>query len=608
MLINSQLVKDHFGQHYKIQTSKDKPAPEALTAELFRSNSQASQFINNLIVPVSFWGKIYNSEALVKKLLKNEIQLKNEIAELLQRGKVKAFKIDIPGYSDHPPEKRCVTDKSKNRHTFTKASTLLISSPKEVKTFNSEVEAKEYLSELSPDNDKLEELVKELELSSTVADSEGKLDLLATGLDSGEIIVIVDRFASPPTNDDKESDKTLHGDKDAGNGPETTSAVVASTQKETCNCTINSLDVKCSHNRSQNNKGQLQVVPSPDKTRMEEYELMGVKVTLKEEYAGKDEINCSLNLQNNKSDACFYITDETNQLVNKSSSKVTLEGEDSKNLDKWPINASATTLSIQGHGCDNAAKTVQVECFPNQYYTIQGDLSIFKVWSDKVNEGWETWGKSIFNMSPVQLAPKITAPTGSFSANWGWKENQDWRAYYNVSSDFGLNPILGLEIKIILSMGTLALTAAGIPPNISKLAAEHLLDIQLSAAANCKASLTGKPAGKFYSDGSKEITGEAKFSTEGGVALELLARAGSDYVISVSLSISGEAKVTGEDIMSLDKTGLYLQTNILLSPFIGTAKATVRYFKIRSKTKSKKWEPWKQIEIYKSENKKLLPR
>jgi hypothetical protein len=341
---------------------------------------------------------------------------------------------------------------------------------------------------------------------------------------------------------------------------------------------------------------------------MEEYELMGIKVTVKEEYAGKDKIDCSVNLLNNKSSSCFYITDESGELVNEKSRQITLKGNDAKKLDKWPIDASPEITTIQGHGCDKAGKTVNIECFPSQYYTVQGDLSIFKFWSDKVNEGWEQWGKSIFSMSPVELAPKITPPSGSFSANWGWKENKDWRAYYNVSSDFGLNPILGIEIKIILSMGTLALTAAGIPPNISKLAAEHILDIQLSAAANCKASLTGKPAGKFFADGTKELTGEGKFSTEGGVALELLARAGSDYIVSVALSVSGESKVTGEDIMSLDKTGLFLQTNIMLSPFIGTAKITVKYFKIRSKTKAKKWEPWKKFELYKSENRKLLPR
>ncbi|MCW8935131.1 MAG: hypothetical protein OQK98_10440 [Gammaproteobacteria bacterium] len=605
MLINSQLVKDHFGQYYKIQTSKDKPAPLSLESEVFRSKTQAAQFINNLTAPISFWSRIVNSETLILKSISNEKQLKEEVAELFNRGKIKAFKIDISSSSDHPPEKRTVTDSNKNNHTFTPVSSLLISNPKEIKKFSNKTEAEKYLNELSADKDQLKNIAQELNLGAGGSDSE-VLSSITTSLESGLVVIVVDRYSAPPSTK-SDSDGTVRGDQDASKAS-SAAVITSATEEDICNCTIKTLTAKCKHGRTQNEKGILQVVPTPVKTRSEEYELMGVKVTLKEEYAGDDEIECSVDLQNNKSDACFYITDETNELVNKQSSKIIVKGENKKKLEKWPIDASPEKTSIQGHGCDKAGKTIYIESYPSQYYTIQGDLSIFKVWTDSVNEGWETWGKSIFSLSPVELAPKITPPTGSFSANWGWKENNDWKAYYNVSSDFGLNPILGVEIKVILSMGTLALTAAGIPPNVAKLAAEHLLDIQLSAAANCKASLTGKPAGKFYTDGSKEITGEAKFSTEGGVVLELLARAGSDYVVSVSLSVSGEAKVTGEDVLALDKTGLFLQTNIMLSPFIGTAKVTVKYFKIRSKTRSKKWEPWKQIEIYKSDNKKILPR
>lgn len=606
MLVNSQLVKDHFGQYYKIHINKDKPALATIKAEQFHSHIQATQFIYNLVVPTDFWLKIYASTTLNAKPVYNNSQLVSAVAKLFSKGQIKAFKIDIPSPSEDAPEKRTVKDKNNNKHTFAPAASLLISNPREVKKFTNKVEAEKYIKELSPSTEQLKNVCKELDLPQTGSESK-LLTSVTSSLASGAIVVVVDRYSAPPSSDSTPDAGEKHSDKDASKGPEPI-AGSGLNQSEECNCTINSLNVKCSHGRSQNKKGILQVVPTPDKTRIEEYELMGVKVTLKEEFAGKDEIDCSVNLQNNKSSSCFYITDETNELVNKESSKILLKGENKEKLDKWPIDASAMTTSIQGHGCDKAGKTVQIECFPSQYYTLQGDLSIFKVWADKVNEGWEHWGKSFFSMSPVELAPKITAPTGSFSANWGWKEDKDWRAYYNISSDFGLNPILGIEIKIILSMGTLALTAAGIPPNLAKLAAEHLLDIQLSAAANCKASLLGKPAGKFYSDGSKDITGEAKFSTEGGVALELLARAGSDYVVSVAMSVSGESKVTGEDVLSLDKTGLYLQTNILLTPFVGTAKVTIRYFKVRSKTKVKKWEPWKQVEIYKSENKKLLPK
>lgn len=47
---------------------------------------------------------------------------------------------------------------------------------------------------------------------------------------------------------------------------------------------------------------------------------------------------------------------------------------------------------------------------------------------------------------------------------------------------------------------------------------------------------------------------------------------------------------------------------VMLTPFTGTAKLTVRHFKTRSMTKVKKWESWQKFELYKSKNKKLLPR
>lgn len=606
-MFNKQLLRDHYGQFYKIHTSREMPVPDALESQQFHSALQAYRFINGLVTTSNYWKSLYFSESITQDQIKNEIDLKNKVAKLLFEGRVKVFKVVQPLSGNHS-SKRTLTNSSKDLHIFTSATNLLLNTPDNIMHFSNKDDAEKIILALSPDSNKLKDIVAELGLiEPPYSDNINELtDTLTNSLVSGEVVIVVKKYSTPPKSE-AANDEEVTSDKDATEGPEVAAATTA-TESEQCNCTISSLSAKCSHGRSHNNKGKLQIVPSPSQSKSEEYELMGVKVTLKKEYAGEDKINCSVDLQNNKGDGCFFITDKSGELVNSSTSEIPIKGEASTNKDKWPINATPTTTTIQGHGCDKAGKTITLETFPNQYYTVQADLQIFKDWSDKVNKGWEAWGNTIFSMSPVELAPKITGPTGSFAANWGWKEDNDWRAYYNISTDFGLNPILGLEIKIILSMATLALTAAGIPPNIAKFTAKHLLDLQFSAGANCKAALTGKPCGKFYADGDKKITGEGKFSSEGGVVLEILARAGSDYIVSASLSVSGEAKVSGEDILSLDETGLYLQTNILLSPFIGTARVQVKYFKIRTKTKEEKWQPWKQIDIYKSDKKKLLPR
>jgi len=236
MLINSQLVKDHFGQYYKIQTSKDKPAPLSLEAEIFRSNTQAAQFINNLVAPVSFWSKLLNSETLILKSISNEKQLKEAVAELFSRGKIKAFRVDIPSLSQHAPEKRSVKDSNKNTHTFVPASSLLITNPSEVKKFTDTTEATKYLKELSPNRVELQNLTKELDLPVTSADDEFAelLDLVAKGLAGGSIVVVVDRFSAPPSSG-AEAGGAVHGDKDASKGPETPQ------------CTFDVMTVECSH-------------------------------------------------------------------------------------------------------------------------------------------------------------------------------------------------------------------------------------------------------------------------------------------------------------------------------------------------------------------------
>jgi len=233
MLINSQLLKDHFGQYYKIQTSKDKPAPLPLEAEVFRSNAQATQFINNLKAPISFWSKIVNSETLLLKSISNEKLLKEQVAELFSRGKIKAFKIDIPSLSQHAPEKRTVKDSNKNTHTFVPASSLLITNPREVKKFTNTAEANKYLKELSPKKEELQNLAKELDLPVTVADNE-LLALVAEGLAAGTIVVVVDRYSAPPSSG-AEADGAVHSDKDASKGPETPQ------------CTFDVMTVECSH-------------------------------------------------------------------------------------------------------------------------------------------------------------------------------------------------------------------------------------------------------------------------------------------------------------------------------------------------------------------------
>ena len=613
MGVQNSVVKNRFGEYYKVQLPRENNAQLTLKSEFFWNKESTQQFINNLTVPNGYWREIikeYSTLPSPSSLTTNEIE--QQVSVLMMQGRLKLYPVDIPDIAEHPPENRVIKSSDDVIYRFAHISTLLINNTSETKSFKNTDEAKEFLTELDASDEQLTTIASELniKLPATAAVNQGEtLDAISLELASGNIVIIADKTSSTPPSKKEALDKSNVGNRAAGLGAGAAATNESKAKdKNICSCSVVSLNATCSHGRSTETDNLLQIVATPNKAKSEEYALMGVKVTLKKEYGGTDNVTCKASFENNQSTGCYQITDIDNNYITKDTSELEFKSIESETTSRWPIDASPKKLTVSGHGCDNKVKTTKIEKFPNQYFTVEANVSVFQDWVKNVNKAWEDWGSKIFDVTPVDITPKLTPPAGSFSANWGWKEGANWKAYYKVAANFGLNPIFGVEIKIMVSMARLALTAAGIPPNFTKLAAEHIADIQVSSTGHCKGTLIGSPIGKFYSDGSKEITGEGKFTVEGGVNLEILGRVGSDYVISAELSISGETKVTAEDLLELNRDGIFLQSTIMMSPLIGLAKVKIRYLKIRTKTKEKKWEPWKQIELYKSENQKILPR
>ncbi len=220
-MLNNQLVRDCFGQYYKIHTSKDKRAPAFLKAERFSSKEQAVRIVNNLNVPIGFWKHILITSSLTYKPPVNSLQENNQIAELLISGRIKIYKINMPSYEYHSPEKRTVLDSHKNKHTFVSSSILLNTNPKEVLSFKNVREARQYLEEISPDKTKLKAITIGLDLPSVQLDMgmDALLDKVATSLASGETVIIVDRYSPPPRPQSASTQGEVVVDKKAGLGP-----------------------------------------------------------------------------------------------------------------------------------------------------------------------------------------------------------------------------------------------------------------------------------------------------------------------------------------------------------------------------------------------------
>ena len=613
-MLYPQILKDHFGQHYRIISRANPIGRLSYNPKSFSSTSSTLQFIRSLKVPLGYWARLINESSLQPRIRTNAtFELENQVCQQLMSGRIKIVAVDIQTFKIGSVTKRTLKDNSGQSFLLSPAAAQLVHGKSDTQSFKDKDDAKQFLKKLNADDKQLATMAAELELapptSNAAATSEQLIDKISQAIVSGDVIVVADKSSAPPRSEEKTEPVTKDAPefRQAGLGPE--AGVLISKKPAVCGvCTASNLALSCSHSgRLIGNSKVIQIVPTPDRTASNKVSLLGVTVEVKRKYGGADSINGKLTLVGDKLGSCPKMRDEQGNWRNTNNLEVKIKAKDEDAQGLWVKNDSPKVYNIAGKGCAGDVLERKVEVYPSQYYSVEGKLDIFQQYVKEINKAWESWGKSIFNLSPVSLNPKLKGPAGSFEAGWGWKENDDWRSYFDVTASFGLNPILGVEIEISISMVKLAMTSAGIPPPLQSLTTEHLADLMVFGSAGCKGSLLGSPHAKFFTDNSDKIDGEAIFEIEGAVKLGLRGKVGSKYVVSAELILSGETKVKGKDKLELDSSGLYIQSNINMAPLEAVAKVVIKYLVVFSKTKEKKWNPWNEIELYKSEKRKLIP-
>lgn len=206
---NSLIIKDNFGKHYALKTIRDPITPSSLKAETFSDLEFTRIFVDGLDIPHDYWSSILESLNIAPSQRSYQgRQILHQISELFLDGTIRLYPVKNLNSSENNVKNRAIKTSNNVTYTFSPASTLLTSSPREVKYFPNRRDAEKFLAELAPDEEKLKMLATELEVKAPKTASSNPTELsaaIATALVDRSVIVMVDRVSSPPKVEKLES-------------------------------------------------------------------------------------------------------------------------------------------------------------------------------------------------------------------------------------------------------------------------------------------------------------------------------------------------------------------------------------------------------------------
>jgi type VI secretion system secreted protein VgrG len=378
-------------------------------------------------------------------------------------------------------------------------------------------------------------------------------------------------------------------------------------------CGIKALELTCGHGkRSPGPSGILQVVATPDSSKKKEKKIRGIPMVFDVRTGGQDSCKAKVvivdeDAARRKQIAVRETASPPPESAWTNGGEQTVKVKPPEGDDIWTLNNPPRMYFIHGRGCDEVSQLVIIESYPSRQTSLKIEHAFFETWSTGVTAGWEKWASGVLKAVGVSLKPKITPPTGVLEGAWGWAEDKDWQAFFEVAVRAGLDPVIGVGIELKVSFGTLLLNGLGCPPFISGIVADYVADLYLSVGAGAKASLTGGPKARFYPSGESRIVGDLALTGEGSVYLKVTAKAGSEEMLGASVSAGGETKVVAEAKGEFDRTGVYLTPGVTLKPLTVTVVVMLKAFSTTREKQLGEWTPWDDIELYKGERHRLFP-
>ncbi len=291
-----------------------------------------------------------------------------------------------------------------------------------------------------------------------------------------------------------------------------------------------------------------------------------VSVSFKKQYGGTDKVGGTVTLVDEASGGpkLIAIVDGSGAPPAQGSAAWKAAGTDlavpgNPNNDLWAgADASPTTHQVYGCGCDDVTRKVKVEVYPSQQYEAKIGISKLRALYNELNDFIEELFGMLSRNLPVTPIMEVQGPGANVTigGTWGWKEEGDWKAAWNVGVDVALDPLFGLTLGIEASLIKCAALVIAIPPSFSDPVARYGADVFMSFTSGGKVAISGGPRGKWFTDGTSEISGEIKPSGEIKITVGIGGRVGSEKVLGAELRGGGSSGIGVEAAIDFGPNGL----------------------------------------------------
>jgi type VI secretion system secreted protein VgrG len=292
------------------------------------------------------------------------------------------------------------------------------------------------------------------------------------------------------------------------------------------------------------------------------------------------------------------------------------------NDDLWAGAAEPDRYYVYGRGCDDVMRSCIVESFPSQQTEFSVSLDPFKKLSESITKWLDEHCKK--SWGDVTLGVSAKLPSGKIKGSCGWKEEEDWRAYFAAT--------VGVEITVFELKVTgkwnlrdtairATLTAVGVPPPITQLIFEikeeiaeandgedvmdYLAQIFVELSLTGAPKLSGELTKKMYASGTGDtLSGDVKGAGEVTLELKLVCQVGSEKLWNyVKLEGKATTGVSFNVAFALQKDGLWAVPTIEFPGIDIEVSAALMVCKVTG-TKSYKWSPLPASTLYPSADNK----